>query len=138
MAINKQHNQNSNVMNSNISMVAATNRQLNNFFQTLPQWNIEAMTGYTPQTTFWMDFSIADRFGVSAIKDTFERAFNEWKNNHIYLTELVMVLNHKIWQHNENNAVLAELYNNLWEQADGYATTYLEGEELSYFYRITD
>lgn len=125
-------------MNSNISMVAATNRQLNNFFQTLPQWNIEAMTGYTPQTTFWMDFSIADRFGVSAIKDTFERAFNEWKNNHIYLTELVMVLNHKIWQHNENNAVLAELYNNLWEQADGYATTYLEGEELSYFYRITD
>lgn len=138
MAINKQHNQNSNVMNSNISMVAATNRQLNNFFQTLPQWNIEAMTGYTPQTTFWMDFSIADRFGVSAIKDTFERAFNEWKNNHIYLTELVMVLNHKIWQHNENNAVLAELYNSLWEQADGYATTYLEGEELSYFYRITD
>ena len=138
MAINKQHNQNSNVMNSNISMVAATNRQLNNFYQTLPQWNIEAMTGYTPQTTFWMDFSIADRFGVSAIKDTFERAFNEWKNNHIYLTELVMVLNHKIWQHNENNAVLAELYNSLWEQADGYATTYLEGEELSYFYRITD
>lgn len=138
MAINKQHNQNSNVMNSNISMVAATNRQLNNFFQTLPQWNIEAMTGYTPQTTFWMDFSIADRFGASAIKDTFERAFNEWKNNHIYLTELVMVLNHKIWQHNENNAVLAELYNSLWEQADGYATTYLEGEELSYFYRITD
>lgn len=125
-------------MNSNISMVAATNRQLNNFFQTLPQWNIEAMTGYTPQTTFWMDFSIADRFGVSAIKDTFERAFNEWKNNHIYLTELVMVLNHKIWQHNENNVVLAELYNSLWEQADGYATTYLEGEELSYFYRITD
>lgn len=125
-------------MNSNISMVAATNRQLNNFFQTLPQWNIEAMTGYTHQTTFWMDFSIADRFGVSAIKDTFERAFNEWKNNHIYLTELVMVLNHKIWQHNENNAVLAELYNSLWEQADGYATTYLEGEELSYFYRITD
>lgn len=125
-------------MNSNISMVAATNRQLNNFFQTLPQWNIEAMTGYTPQTTFWMDFSIADRFGISAIKDTFERAFNEWKNNHIYLTELVMVLNHKIWQHNENNAVLAELYNSLWEQADGYATTYLEGEELSYFYRITD
>lgn len=138
MAINKQHNQNSNVMNSNISMVAATNRQLNNFFQTLPQWNIEAMTGYTPQTTFWMDFSIADRFGASSVKDTFERAFNEWKNNHIYLTELVMVLNHKIWQHNENNAVLAELYNSLWEQADGYATTYLEGEELSYFYRITD
>lgn len=27
-------------------------------------------------TTFFMDFSIADKFGDDAIKDTFERAFN--------------------------------------------------------------
>ena len=54
--------------------------------------------GYQPKTTFWMDFSIADKFGIAAIKDTYNRAFKEWKNNHVYLTELVMVLNHKIWQ----------------------------------------
>ena len=33
--------------------------------------------GFT--TTFWQDFSIADAFGVAAIKDTFKRAFAEWK-----------------------------------------------------------
>ena len=40
-------------------------------------WNIEAITGYKPITTFWMDFSIADNFGKSAVKDTFNRAFEE-------------------------------------------------------------
>ena len=53
--------------------------------------------GYELQTTFWNDFSIADRFGLSAIQDTFNRAFKEWKENYKYLTELVLVLNHKIW-----------------------------------------
>ena len=101
-------------------------------------WNIEAMTGYKPQTTFWMDFSIADNFGISAVKDTFNRAFEEWKNNYIYLTELVMVLNHKIWEHYETNEPLARVYNDLWERADNYAREHLKGEELSYFYRTTD
>ena len=37
-------------------------------------------------TTFPMDFSIADKFGTDAIRDTYNRAFNEWKGqyNHIY------------------------------------------------------
>jgi len=101
-------------------------------------WNIESETGYKPQTTFWDDFTIADRFGESAIKDTFERAFNEWKGNHIYLTELVMVLNWKIWQWYETKPKYGELYNGLWEKADEYAISHLKGEELSYFYSTTD
>ncbi|MBO7735987.1 MAG: hypothetical protein J6S67_25685 [Methanobrevibacter sp.] len=77
-------------------------------------WNIEAMTGYKPKTTFYMDFSIADRIGgVKAIKDTYKRAFNEWKTNYEYLTELVMVLNWKIWEHSETNKDFAEVYNEL-------------------------
>ena len=44
--------------------------------------------GYELQTTFWNDFSIADRFGLSAVQDTFNRAFKEWKENYKYLTEL--------------------------------------------------
>ena len=62
-------------------------------------WNIENITGYKPKTTFYEDFSIADRFGIPAVKDTFKRAFEGWKDNHIYLTELVMVLNWKICEH---------------------------------------
>ena len=94
--------------------------------------------GYKVQTTFWEDFSIADLFGVSAIKDTFNRAFAEWKDDYEFLTELVMVLNHKIWQHYERKPEVAALYNDLWEQADQYAIENLKGEELSYFFEVTD
>ena len=96
------------------------------------------VNGYETKTTFWSDFSIADVFGVKAIKDTYKRAFNEWKTNHIYLTELVMVLNWKIWQYHEKNKVLAKVYNELWEEADCYACENLKGEELTYFYNTTN
>lgn len=33
--------------------------------------------GYELQTTFWSDLSIADRFGLPAVRDTFRRAFEE-------------------------------------------------------------
>lgn len=101
-------------------------------------WNIEEMTGYHPLTTLYLDFSIADKFNVDAIKDTYEKAFNEWKNDYRYLTELVMVLNWKSWEHFEINQEYAQLYVELWSKADKYATTHLKGEELSYFYKTTD
>lgn len=66
---------------------------------------------YEFKTTFWQDFTIADAFGTEAITDTYRRAFKEWKSNYIYLTELVIVLNWKIWQHyNEENFVFAKIY----------------------------
>lgn len=101
-------------------------------------WNIEAMTGYKPKTTFYEDFSIAEVFGQAAVKDTYNRAFKHWKEDYEYLTELVMVLNWKIWEHYKTNPTLARLYNELWETADLYAQENLKGEELSYFYRTTD
>lgn len=96
------------------------------------------VNGYETQTTFWEDFTIADAFGIDAIKDTYKRAFAEWKGNYIYLTELVMVLNWKIWQHYKENKEIAEVYNDLWEQADAYACENLTGAESDYFYSTTD
>lgn len=101
-------------------------------------WNIEAICDYKPITTFWEDFSIAENFGASAIRDTYRRALHNWKGNYKYLTELVMVLNWKIWQWYEKNEVYGRLYNDLWQKADEYACTNLKGEELSYFYQTTD
>ncbi len=101
-------------------------------------WNIEAMTGYKPISTFYMDFSIADAFGAAAIKDTFTRAFRSWKSNYKMLTELVMALNWKIWEHYEHNERYAEIYQDLYERAAGYASENLKGEELSYYYETTD
>ena len=105
---------------------------------TIKTWNIEEMTGYKPITTFYEDFSIADLFGVDAIRDTYKRAMESWKDDYEYLTELVMVLNWKIWEHYEKNDEYAELYNELWGKADEYAMEHLKGEELSYFYQVTD
>ena len=97
-------------------------------------------------TTFWNDFTIAERCGgIPAIKDTYKRAFKEWKHDYKYLTELVMVLNHKIWQwydgekwENGKSTDIARVYSKLWEEARDYAETHLKDEELSYYFRITD
>ena len=96
------------------------------------------MPDYEFKTTFWMDFSIADRYGIPAIKDTYSRAFEEWKDNYIYLTELVLVLNWKIWQWYGKIEEFAEVYNELWEMADMYAMENLHGEEMNYFITTTD
>lgn len=97
-----------------------------------------AENGYELQTTFWNDFSIADKFGLSSILDTFNRAFEEWKEDYKYLTELILVLNHKIWQYHKTRPEFATLYNSLWEQADRYAVENLKDDELRYFYDVTD
>jgi hypothetical protein len=90
-------------------------------------------------TTFKSDFTIADRFGVAAVKDTFNRAFKEWKTDYRYLTDLVLVLNHKIWEHyGVGRKVLATIYDGLWRQVDDYARDNLKGDELHYFYRKID
>lgn len=93
-------------------------------------------------TTFWNDFTIAEKCGgVPAIKDTYKRAFAEWKHDYKYLTELVMVLNHKIWQWYDDggkHAEIARVYSKLWEEARDYAETHLKGEEMEYYWRITD
>lgn len=104
----------------------------------VPVWNVESETGYKPMTTFWQDFSIADAFGVDAVTDTFKRAFNEWKGNYKYLTELVMVLNHKIAQWYGRNMALAQFYNDAYSIADNYACDNLKDNELQYFYNVTD
>ena len=91
------------------------------------------------ENTFFMDFSIADVFGANAIKDTYKRAFNEWKSDYKMLTALVVTLNHKIWEHYEHhNDDFAKLYDSLWRQAEDYALTNLKGDELKYYHEITD
>ncbi len=94
---------------------------------------------YETQTTFWTDFTIADQFGADAIRDTFNRAFEEWKTHTAYLTELVMVLNWKMWEHYEKkHEALSRLYQSLWEKADAWAWDNLKGNDLNYYMGTTD
>lgn len=67
----------------------------------IPANPLQQLTGREPKTTFWQDFSIADMYGAEAVRDTYNRAFAEWRSNTEYLCEFVVCLNHKIWQHYE-------------------------------------
>ena len=105
----------------------------------LPAWNITELTGYEPVTTFWNDFSIADSFGADAVRDTYRRAFDEWKDDCAYLTELVMVLNHKCWLHHDcGDEDMSMLYESLYVETARYAEDNLKGDDLSYYLQTTD
>lgn len=106
----------------------------------IKDWNIKALTGYEPKTTVYSDFSIAEVFGISAICSTYSQLLDEWKNDIVYLTELSMALNWKIWEHHEKNDTFAKMYNDLWFKCcDFIEKTFAKDKEaLSYFYRTTD
>lgn len=79
--------------------------------------------GYKMQTTFWTDFNIADVFASAQnsfepLEDTLKRAYDEWKDDKVYATELVMVLNWKSWEH--ANGIIAD------EIGSWYAEKYYE------------
>lgn len=97
------------------------------------------MTGYKPLTTFWQDFGIAERFGESAMLDTYKKCFDYAKDDYKILTELVIMLNWKMWeQDDKGNPTLGNIYCKLWEKADNYALDNLKDEELQYFIRTID
>ena len=101
------------------------------------------MYDYEFKTTFWQDFTIADKFGLNAIKDTYTRAFNEWKTDKVYITELVLVLNWKIWEHHEKGdkekaEALADECNLIGEVLIIDASKNLKGDDLRYYLQTTD
>lgn len=98
---------------------------------------------YNYTTTFWSDFTIAEKFGTAAIKDTAARAFSEWKDDIQYLTELVMVINHKCWEHyHNNNNELSNYYGDLYYEYYEKALNYLDQngrqDAIHYFLKVLD
>lgn len=88
--------------------------------------------------TFHMDFKIAERFGLEAIIDTYERC-QEWRSNVQMYTALVLNLNWLIWEHYEaGNMKLAKLYDELWRKADEWACENFKGEDARYYFQETD
>lgn len=105
----------------------------------LADWNIEELTGYKPISTFYTDFSIADKFGIKAIKDTYNRCVKYWSDDYKYLTELVMVMSWKSFEH-QNNSKLCMLYSELYYELDSLAYIKLKDneEQWSYYLRTTN
>lgn len=128
----------------------------------LPNWSMAEFIGYTPITTFWEDFSVAEKGGIVAINKTFNVAFNEWKTNIKYIAELELVMGHKAeffasylrnnklkeiyydYYKHLNNSQIEEIYSSyidkfyeIHDYVYGDNSPYSE-EEISYFFRITD
>ena len=100
--------------------------------------NITLPNGYTMQTTFFMDFRIAEEFGIDAVKDTFENAFKNWKTNYIYLTELAIVMSNNSIAHYDTNKELSKVYTQLYYKVDQYCMDNLKNDALDFYLRITD
>lgn len=103
---------------------------------TYTEW-CEMNLGYKTRTIYFEDLSIAEHFGTTAIMDTVNMAM-KFETDYKNLTELCMVLNHKIWFTYKTNQPRAELYQYLWEKVKKCLETNLKGEQLEYFYRTTD
>jgi len=89
---------------------------------------------------FWTRFDIAEICGKNTIKGVAEANFDEYKDDIEGLTMLVMVLNHKSWDHQNDD--LCELYADLYYKYYEKAINYLEernlDKELTYFIRTLD
>lgn len=101
-----------------------------------PKWVMAEEMGYTPLTTFWQDFCIADKFGLQAVRGTYRRCCH-WKHDYKLWTEMILVLNHKIWQHHGKHNALANLYQDLWDKAQLEVDKWSD-EQKEYYYSITD
>ena len=112
-----------------------------------PNWDIESITGYQPKTNYWNEFVDAEKVGVSAIKETYDKLKNESKSNVINVAELYIVLNHKIWAYYDLHQATGDdryyeisyLYHNLWISYENFADELPMSEaDRRYFFKVTD
>lgn len=104
------------------------------------QWKamLAEMSDYTPITTFFADLSIAECFGEKAIRDTYNKVLAEWKHDIRYITEFVLCLNHKIWMLHEVDKPIAMVYDDLWRKGVQFVYDNYKGDDLSYYFQVTD
>ena len=99
----------------------------------------ESMCGYTQRTTFWDDFTIAERWGVKAIEDTYKNAFQSWKNDLVFIVELVLVLNWKMLYMDERHMTeKSVMYYKCWVELSNWCERHLEAGASEYFINVTD
>ena len=101
---------------------------------------LEQFTDWRPVTLYWQRFSIAESFGKEEVERVYHEIFAEAKKDYKLLTELVMILNHKSWQHCEYIALseFCRTYADLFRETKKYAETHLERDELHYFLDTID
>lgn len=104
----------------------------------LENWNIEELTGYEVKTTFYIDFSLSEKYGVYGIVDNYDMIFEMWIDEYEVVTELCMVLNWKMWRWYNKNDDFYQVYRYLYTKLDKWCVENLKGDELDYYYSTTN
>ena len=99
-------------------------------------------------TLNWADFTVAEPFGMTAVKDTFANA--DYKNRgYKYVTELAVVMNKKCWEWytQAENAIgkvaekareFSRYYSDRYYEICDWAAQNLKGDEATFFYSVLD
>ena len=97
-------------------------------------FNSMSLCGYVQRTTFWDDFTSADKKGVGGIEDIFRQAFESRGNDVVFLTELTLVTNWKRLQMERNRRSLeSSTYCRCWERVFDYCEEHFKNGALLYF-----
>ena len=99
---------------------------------------LEKMLDFKFESTFWEEFSIAENYGSEGVREHYKVVFDQWKDNLKYLTELVLVLNIKIFLWYGVDDTIGLTYDQLWKETDGYALETLKGNDLHYYLSTLD
>ena len=118
--------------------------QINQYAGCLQQMFTETLKdngGYETISTFYSDLSIADVFGIDAIKDTINRVKDEWFNDYKMFTEFVLALNHKSWEWDARRDVkgadeFKQFYIEQYYKFDDYCLDNYKGEALDYYLSV--
>ena len=102
---------------------------------------LKECSGYETISTFYADLSIADVYGIDAIKDTIKRVKEQWFNDYKMFTEFVLALNHKSWEWNARTEVagseeIKKLYIKQYYYFDEYCLDNYKGEALDYYLSV--
>ena len=104
----------------------------------LEKMALEKMLDYKFESTFWEEFSIAENYGPDGVREHYDLVFSQWKDNIKFLTELVLVLNLKLFIWFKVDDDLGKMYEDLYVDADAYALSSFEGDDLHYYLHTLD
>ena len=104
----------------------------------LERMSLEKMLNYKFESSFWEEFSIAEDYGPEGIHHHYDIVFEQYKDNLKYLTELVLVLNIKIFIWYGVDDTIGKMYEDLYVDADAYALSSFEGDDLHYYLHTLD
>lgn len=100
-----------------------------------------AENGHERKTTFMADLSYAEWFNKEKVVETVQNAIGLYKDNEVWMAELVLCVNWKAWEHAaRNNNQWGISYSELYEMVRDLVYDYYEDneEKVSYVWHYLD